>query len=172
MIGACLGPTKMVDSLVWFRSGENPAMSSTAVNRSIGMGEWGSAVEFVSEYEDFVERITSVLGDIGIDSRIEIEKTVREVSQQFVNYSAQKPYRPIAYWHRTLYSMARKTPTWVKRLLKRKMSKTLRNVLDYKGVAFKDALEQLHDAGVSFDEIEMHEMHSFLLKFHKSKTAN
>ena len=52
------------------------------------------------------------------------------------------------------------------------MSKTLRNVLDYKGVAFRDALKQLHGAGVSFDEIEMREMHSFLLKFHENKTAN
>ena len=172
MIGACLGPTKMVDSLVWFRSGENPAMSSAAVNRSIGMGEWGTAVEYLSEYEDFVERITSVIGDIGTDSKIEIEKAVREVSQQFFNYSVHKPYRPIAYWHRTLYYMARKTPTWVKHLLKRNMSKTLRNVLDYKGVAFKDALKQLLGAGVSFDEIEMREMHSFLLRFHESKTAN
>ena len=58
IIGACLGPTKMVDSLVWFRSGENPAMSSAAVNRSIGMGEWGTSDEFKSENIRVVVDIT------------------------------------------------------------------------------------------------------------------
>lgn len=166
LIGACLGPTKMVDSLVWFRSGENPAMSSVAVNRSIGIGEWGTSSEFVNEYEDFVARVTSSIVDKNDASREDIDLAVREVLQQFISYSLRKPYRPIAYWHRFLYFGASNTPRWIKSLLKRNMTKTLGMVLDYKGVAFDEALSQLDAAGVAFDRNEMHEMHSFLLNFH------
>ena len=158
----------MVDSLVWFRSGENPAMSSAAVNRSIGMGEWGTSDEFKSENEDFVGRITTVLVERGVGSRVEVEKVVREVSQQFFAYALHKPRRPIAYWHRLLYFSARNTPRWIKSLLKRNMTKTLGTVLDYKGVAFDEALSQLGAAGVAFDKNEMLEMHKFLIKFHVS----
>jgi len=172
IIGACLGPTKMVDSLVWFRSGENPAMSSAAVNRSIGMGEWGTSNEFTSENEDFVSRITTVLVERGVGSRVEVEKAVREVSQQFFAYALHKPHRPIAYWHRILYFGARNTPRWIKSLLKRNMTKMLGTVLDYKGVAFDEALSQLGAAGVAFDRNEMREMHSFLLNFHTNTFAN
>ena len=168
IIGACLGPTKMVDSLVWFRSGENPAMSSAAVNRSIGMGEWGTSAEFTSEYEDFVSRITTALVERGVGSRVEVEKVVREVSQQFFAYALHKPHRPIAYWHRLLYFLARNTPRWIKVLLKRNMTKTLGTVLDYKGVSFNEAITQLHEVGISFDKNEMLEMHKFLIKFHES----
>jgi hypothetical protein len=158
----------MVDSLVWFRSGENPAMSSAAVNRSIGMGEWGTSAEFTSEYEDFVSRITTALVERGVGSRVEVEKVVREVSQQFFAYALHKPHRPIAYWHRLLYFLARNTPRWIKVLLKRNMTKTMGAVLDYKGVSFNEALSQLGAVGVAFDKNEMQEMHSFLLEFHRS----
>ena len=166
IIGACLGPTKMVDSLVWFRSGENPAMSSAAVNRKIGTGEWGTTPEFATEYEDFVQRITEVLVSLGIASAGAAEQAVREVAEQFFAYSLHKPHRPIAYWYRTLYFVASKTPRWAKTLLKRNMTKTLGTVLDYKGVVFNDALEDLKQNGVSFSDEEMKETRSFLLDFH------
>ena len=168
IIGACIGPTKMIDSLVWFRSGENPAMSSAAVNRIIGMGEWGTSSEFADEYEDFVSRVTNSIVDKDVASRDEIDGVVREVLQQFIAYSLHKPHRPIAYWHRTLYFFARKTPRWVKTLLKRNMTNTRGTVLDYKGVVFNDALEDLKQNGVSFSSEEMKETRSFLLDFHKT----
>ena len=150
IIGACLGPTKMVDSLVWLRSGENPAMSSAAVNRKIGTGEWGTTPEFATEYEDFVQRITEVLVSLDFASASAAEQAVREVAEQFFAYSLHKPHLPIAYWHRTLYFVASKTPRWAKTLLKRNITKTLGTVLDYKGVVFNDALEDLKQNGVSF----------------------
>lgn len=166
MIGACLGPTKMIDSLVWFRSGENPAMSSAAVNRNIGMDEWGTSSEFADEYEDFVSRVADSIADKNVASREEIDRAVRGVLQQFTAYSVHKPHRPIAYWHRTLHIVARRTPRWAKKLLKRNMTKTLGTVLDYKGIGFIDALENLKQNGVSFDSQEMMETRSFLLDFH------
>ena len=166
IIGACLGPTKMVDSLVWLRSGENPAMSSAAVNRKIGTGEWGTSPEYATEYADFVQRITEVLVSLGIASGSAADQAVREVAEQFFAYSLHKPHRPIAYWHRVLSFAAKNTPRWVKTLLKRNMTKTLGTVLDYKGVAFDDALEQLRDAGVAFNQDEMNDLRTFLLAFH------
>jgi glycosyltransferase domain-containing protein len=168
IIGACLGPTKMVDSLVWLRSGENPAMSSAAVNRKISTGEWGTSPEYVMEYEDFVQRITKVLARLGVASATDAEQAVREVAEQFFAYSLHKPHRPIAYWHRVLYFAARNTPRWAKTLLKRNMTKTLGTVLDYKGVAFSDALVQLRDNGVEFNSEEMKELNEFLLAFHST----
>jgi hypothetical protein len=168
IIGACLGPTKMVDSLVWLRSGENPAMSSVAVNRKIGIGEWGTSSAYANEYTDFVKRITEVLEKLGIASGIEIEKAIRRVADQFFAYSLHKPHRPIAYWHRVLGFGARNTPRWAKTLLKLNMTKTLGTVLDYKGVAFDHALEQLRDAGVAFNREEMNELRAFLLGFHST----
>ena len=168
IVGACLGPTKMVDSLVWLRSGENPAMSSAAVNRKIGTGEWGTSSEFASEYEDFVQRITEELKRQGVAPTENFEQVVRDVSKQFFAYSLHKPHRPIAYWHRVLYFVARNTPRWAKTLLKRNMTKTLGTVLDYKGVAFDNALEQLKDAGVAFNKVEMNDLRTFLLDFHSA----
>ena len=168
IIGACLGPTKMVDSLVWLRSGENPAMSSAAVNRKISSGEWGTSSVYVTEYQDFVQRITEVLARLGVASASETEQAVREVSEQFFAYSLHKPHRPIAYWHRVLRVVGKNTPRWVKALVKRNMTKTLGTVLDYKGVAFDDALEQLRDAGVAFNKEEMNDLRKFLLAFHST----
>jgi hypothetical protein len=143
-------------------------MSSSAVNRSIGMGEWGTSEKYKSEYEDFVFRIVDLLGELGVGSRIEIEKTIREVSSQFFAYHLHKPHRPIAYWHRVLSLAAKNTPRWVKTLLKRNMTKTLGTVLDYKGVAFDDALKQLRQAGVAFNQEEMNNLRTFLLAFHST----
>ena len=171
IIGACLGPTKMVDSLVWLRSGENPAMSSAAVNRKISTGEWGTSREYAMEYEDFLQRITEVLARLGIATASEVQQAVREVAEQFFAYSLHKPHRPIAYWHRVLSFAAKNTPRWVKTLLKQNMTKTLGTVLDYKGVAFDDALEQLNDAGVTFNQEEMNDLRTFLLTFHSTLRA-
>ena len=168
IIGACLGPTKMVNSLVWLRSGENPAMSSAAVNRKISSGEWGTSSVYVTEYQDFVHRITEVLVRLGIASASETEQAVREVSEQFFAYSLHKPHRPIAYWHRVLRVVGKNTPKWVKTLVKRNMTKTMGTVLDYKGVAFDDALEQLKQARVAFNQDEMNDLRTFLLAFHST----
>ena len=172
IIGTCLGPTKMVDSLVWLRSGENPAMSSTAVNRKISTGEWGTSFEYATEYADFVQRITEVLARLGIASASAAEQAVREVAQQFFAYSLHKPHRPIAYWHRVLSFVAKNTPKGMKMILKRNLTKTLGKVLDYRGVAFDDALEQLRDAGVSFNQEEMNDLRIFLLAFHSELKEN
>ena len=172
IIGACLGPTKIINSLVWLRSGENPAMSSDAVNRRIGMGEWGTSQEFTSEYEDFVNRITNVLIENRKQSRVEIEKVVREVSEQFFAYSLHKPHRPIAYWHRVLYFAARNTPRWAKIVLKRNMTKSLGKVLDYKGIALRDALDEIKHRGIAFNEGEMKDTEKFLLEFHSRLKAS
>jgi len=172
IIGACLGPTKMVDSLVWLRSGENPAMSSAAVNRKIGTGEWGTSSEFASEYEDFVQRITKELTSRGITPPESIEQAVRDVAEQFFAYSLHKPHRPIAYWHRLLGFVASNTPQWVKNLLKRNMTKSLGTLLDYKGVPFIEALIQLRQNGVVFKEEEMDTLRAFLLEFHSRVEKN
>ena len=168
IIGACLGPTKMVDSLVWLRSGENSAMSSAAVNRKISTGEWGTSREYAMEYKDFLQRITEVLARLGIASASEVQQVVREVAEQFFAYSLHKPHRPIAYWHRVLSFAAKNTPRRVKTLMKQNMTKTLGTVLDYKGVAFAGALEQLNDAGVKFNQEEMNDLRKFLLTFHST----
>ena len=75
---------------------------------------------------------------------------------------------PIAYWHRALGFAARNTPRWVKTLLKRNMTKTLGSVLDYKGVSFDHALEQLTQVGVVFNQEEMNDLRTFLLAFHST----
>ena len=172
IIGACLGPTKMVESLVWLRSGENPAMSSAAVNRKIGTGEWGTSREFSLEVQDFVTRITEVLVRNRVASEPDIKIAINEVCSLFFDYSLSKPQRPIAYWHRLLYFSARITPRWVKTLLKRNMTKTLGTVLDYKGIALREALQQIKNQGIEFDPEEMNEICEFLLVFHSTSEDN
>jgi hypothetical protein len=162
----------MVNSLVWLRSGENPAMSSAAVNRKIGTGEWGTSSDFIGEVEDFKKRIVRVLLHNEIADKDEIESTVNEVCSLYFAYSLQKPYRPIAYWRRFVYWAARNTPSWAKTILKQNMPKSLGNVLDYKGVAFDSALEQLRINGVAFNSGEMSELHEFLLAFHFKQKEN
>ncbi len=172
IIGACLGPTKMVNSLVWLRSGENPAMSSAAVNRKIGTGEWGTSAEFRDEYSDFVTRISTVLVSKGVGTADQVEKCVSEVAEQFFAYSLHKPHRPIAYWHRVLYFAARNTPRWVKILLKRNMTKSLGKVLDYKGIALRDALDEIKHRGIEFNEGEMKDTEKLLVQFHSRLKAS
>ena len=104
----------------------------------------------------------------GVAAPESIEQVVRDVAEQFFAYSLHKPHRPIAYWHRMLYFAARNTPRWAKTLLKRNMTKTLGTVLDYKGVAFSDALVQLRDNGVEFNSEEMKELCEFLQAFHST----
>jgi hypothetical protein len=48
------------------------------------------------------------------------------------------------------------------------MTKTLGTVLDYKGVAFGNALEQLKQGGVAFNQDEMNDLRTFLLAFHST----
>ena len=48
------------------------------------------------------------------------------------------------------------------------MTKTLGTVLDYKGVAFNDALVQLRINGVEFNSEEMKDLYEFLLAFHST----
>ena len=166
-IGAmALGPIKVVDHLLWLRSGENPKQTSAAVNRTIGTGEWGTSQGYVEEFEDFVQRLTYFFSVNSVTTRHEAEQVVREISAEFFAYSLHKTHRPIAYWQRTLSLTARYSPKWIKTLLKKNMTKTLGAVLDYKGVEFNGALDQMRHKGVSFSSEEMEEIRSFLLDFH------
>jgi glycosyltransferase domain-containing protein len=172
-IGAmALGPIKVVDHLLWLRSGENPKQTSAAVNRTIGTGEWGTSQEYEDEFEDFVHRLTEVLSVNGVASRHESEEVVREIAEQFFSYSLHKPYRPIAYWQRLLLLISKFTPKWIKSLLKRNMTKTLGVVLDYKGIEFNGALDQMRRKGVKFDSEESRKIHRFLLNFHSALENN
>ena len=87
-------------------------------------------------------------------------------------HAATQQWKRTSYWHRVLGFTARKTPRWVKILLKRNMTKTLGTVLDYKGVAFEEALLQLKIAGVAFSAEEMNELRAFLLRFHSCLEKN
>jgi glycosyltransferase domain-containing protein len=172
-IGAmALGPIKVVDHLLWLRSGENPKQTSAAVNRTISTGEWGTSQEFVEEVEDFVQRLTQVLCVNGVATRHNAEQVVREIAAQFFAYSLHKPHRPIAYWQRLISLSARHSPKWFKSLLKRNMTKTLGTVLDYKGVEFNGALDQMRRRGVQIDSVETRKIHRFLLDFHSEFEKN
>ena len=89
-----------------------------------------------------------------------------------MDYSLHKPQRLIAYWHRTLYSLARHTPTVLKRLLKQNMSSGLGKVLDYRGMPMSEAVDEMQKRGVALNEAEMKWMESFLLKFHQHLASN
>jgi len=172
-IGAmALGPIKVLDHLLWLRSGENPKQSSAAVNRTIGTGEWGTSQAYAEEFEDFVQRLTEVFSANGVATRHEAEQVIRDVSAQFFAYCLHKPHRPIAYWQRLLSLTASYTPKWIKSLLKRNMTKTLGVVLDYRGVEFNSALDQMRSKGVQFDSEEIRKLHLFLLDFHSELEKN
>lgn len=171
-IGAmALGPIRVVDHLLWLRSGENSKQTSSAVNRTISAGEWGTSEEYAEEFDDFVQRLANVLSVNGVATKHEAELVVREISAQFFAYSLHKPFRLIAYWQRFLSFTAKFTPKWVKSLLKRNMTKTLGVVLDYKGIEFSGALDQMRRKGIEFDSLEARKTHKFLLDFH-SKIVN
>ena len=172
LIATLLGPSKMVESLVWMRSGENPAMSSDAVNRKIGMGEWGTDKKHAAEVSYFTESVVNTILAEGKLSHAELQNAVSTAIERFVAYSLHKPKRPIAYWHRLLYFLARKTPKFVKQLLKKNMSSGLGKVLDYRGVPIGQAVSDMQVRGITVDANEMHQLEGFLLAFHQRMNRN
>lgn len=172
LIATLLGPSTMVDSLVWMRSGENPSMSSDAVNRNIGIGEWGTDPQFSEEVKYLIDGVVYAVANEGRFATDELQIAVRQGVERFVAYSLHKPQRPIAYWHRTLYLLARHTPTVLKRLLKQNMSSGLGKVLDYRGMPMSEAVDEMQKRGVALNEAEMKSMESFLLNFHQHLASN
>ena len=172
MIATLLGPTQMVESLVWMRSGENPAMSSDAVNRKIGIGEWGTDERFVDEFTYFVDAIVDVVVSEGRLTKAQLQDTLLHAAQGFVNYSLHKPRRPIAYWHRALYFVARRTPRFLKQLLKRNMPTMLGTALDYRGVPMAEAVAEMQGRGIASNAQEMLGLENFLLSFHNKLRDN
>lgn len=168
LIATLLGPSIMVDSLVWMRSGENPAMSSDAVNRNIGIGKWGTNSRYSDEVTHLIESVVAAVASEGRFATDELQNGVRRAVERFVAYSLSKPKRPIAYWHRALYFSARHTPTVLKRLLKQNMSSGLGKVLDYRGMPMSDAVDEMQKHGVALNEAEMKSMEIFLLNFHQN----
>ena len=167
LIATLLGPSTVVDSLVWMRSGENPSMSSDAVNRNIGIGEWGTDPQFTDEVKYLIDGVVHAVANEGRFARDELQIAVRQGVERFVAYSLHKPQRPIAYWHRTLYFLTRHTPTVLKRLLKQNMSAGLGKVLDYRGVPMSEAVDAMIKSGIAIDEAEMKSMEKFLIHFHQ-----
>ena len=170
LIATLLGPSKMVESLVWMRSGENPAMSSDAVNRKIGTGEWGSDAKYSAEVSFLIDSVVTTVLAEGKHMNHELQNAVSNAVESFVSYSLHKPKRLIAYWHRLLYFLARQTPKFVKRLLKKNMTSGLGKVLDYRGVPLAQAVSDMQDQGIAVDRNEMQGIEAFLLAFHQKKT--
>ena len=167
IFGTLLGPTAIVDSLVWLRSGENPAMSSASVNRKIPMGEWGSDPQYSNELVDFVDRIVSEKIKDATCTCSEIKEVVTRIVQEFTAYSLHKPKRLKAKWHRILYFLNSLTPRLIKQILKRNMTPTLGKVLDYRGRSMSEALMLMESRGIKFDPSEMKDLEQFLLDFHR-----
>ena len=172
LIATLLGPSKMVESLVWMRSGENPAMSSAAVNRKIGMGEWGTDANYAAEVSYFTESVVNTILAEGKHTKDQLQHAVSTAVERFVAYSLHKPKRPIAYWHRVLYFLARQTPKFVKRLLKKNMSPGLGKVLDYRGVPMGQAVDVMQVQGIAVNTNEMQRIQAFLLAFHQKIKSN
>ena len=172
LISTLLGPSIMVESLVWMRSGENPAMSSIAVNRKISLGEWGTDPKYASEVSYLAESVVTTILTEGAFMRDELQSAVSQAVQRFVAYSLHKPKRPIAYWHRLLYFLARQTPKFVKQLIKKNMSPGLGKVLDYRGAPILQAVRTLRAQGISVNAEEMQRLEAFLLAFHQKIKNN
>jgi len=172
LIATLLGPSIMVDSLVWMRSGENPPMSSDAVNRKIGIGEWGTDPQFSEEVNYLIDGVVEAVANEGRFAAEELRNAVDRAVAGFVAYSLHKPKRPISYWHRTLYFLARNTPTVLKQLLKRNMSTGLGKVLDYRGVPMSQAIKEMQKSGIALNETEMQSMENFLIHFHQQFTSS
>ena len=66
----------MVESLVWMRSGENAAISSAAVNRKIGMGEWGADAKYAAEVSYLSESVVATVLAEGKFTNNELQKAV------------------------------------------------------------------------------------------------
>jgi len=172
LVGLYLGPIAVIDSLVWFRSGENPPVTQdNSVIRKVGMGEWGSSPQYEDEYNDFIFRISSTLELEKKHSQDEVEATVRQLSEQFFAYSIYKKKRLIAKWHKTLYFIFKLTPQGAKDFVKRIMTKRLSIILGYNGVEFLNTLKDMRFAEVSFDDVEMSDLRKFLLEFHEQLSA-
>ena len=167
LIATLLGPSKMVESLVWMRSGENPAMSSAAVNRKISTGEWGSDETYAAEVSFLIDSVVDTIFTEGKHTRDELQHAVGNAVERFVSYSLHKRKRPIAYWHRVLYFFAQKTPKFAKQLLKNNMTPGLGKVLDYRGVPLAEAIEVMQVRGIVVDASEMQRIEAFLLAFHQ-----
>ena len=167
LIATLLGPSTMVESLVWMRSGENPAMSSDAVNRKIGTGEWGSDAKYAAEVSFLIDSVVATILAEDQHTKLDLQNAVSKAVERFVAYSLHKPKRPIAYWHRVLYFLARNTPKFVKRLLKENMTPGLGKVLDYRGVPLAQAVSDMQDLGIAVDASEMQQIEAFLLAFHQ-----
>ena len=166
-IATLLGPSLMVNSLTWMRSGENPPISSGSVNRKIGIGEWGTGPMYSDEVTCLIDGVVQAVANEGRFTTDELQIAVRQGVEGFVNYSLHKPKRPIAYWHRLLYFLARKTPKFVKQLLKKNMTPGLGKVLDYRGAPLRQAVGAMQDQGIAVDANEMHQLEEFLLAFHQ-----
>ena len=169
LIATLLGPSTMVDSLVWMRSGENPAMSSDAVNRKIGIGEWGTDPQFSDEVTYLIDGVVRAVANEDRFTTDELRIAIRQGVERFVDYSRHKPQRPIAYWHRILHSLARHTPRVLKRFLKQNMSIGLGKVLDYRGMPMSEAVDVMRKRGIAFNEAEIKSMERFLINFHQNE---
>ena len=172
IFGTLLGPAAIVDSLVWLRSGENPAMSSAAVNRKIPMGEWGSDPQYSNERVDFVDRIVFEKVKDATCTQSEIKEVVTQVVKEFTAYSLHKPKRLKAKWHQILYFLNSLTPKFIKQILKRNMTPTIGKLLDYRGRSMSEALLLMESRGIKFDSSEMKELEKFLLGFHRELGLN
>jgi len=147
-------------------------MSSAAVNRKIGLGEWGTDPKYVSEVSYLAESVVATILAEGKHTHDELQKAVSSAVERFVAYSLHKPKRPIAYWHRLLYFLARQTPKFVKRLLKKNMSPGLGKALDYRGVPIGQAVDAMQVQGIAVDTNEMQRIEAFLLAFHQKIKSN
>jgi hypothetical protein len=172
IFGTLLGPAAIVNSLVWLRSGENPAMSSAAVNRKIPMGEWGSNPVYRNELVDFIDRIVSEKIKDATCTRSEIQEVVTHIVDEFIAYSRHKPKRFKAKWHRILYFLNSITPNLVKQTLKRNMTPSIGKLLDYRSRSMSEALLLMESRGIKFDSSEMKDLEQFLLDFHRKIEVN
>ena len=172
IFGTLLGPAAIVDSLVWLRSGENPAMSSAAVNRKISMGEWGSDPQYRNELVDFIERIVSEKIKDATCTRGEIKEVVTRIVEEFTAYSLHKPKRLKAKWQRILHFLNSLAPGFFKQMLKRNMTPKIGRLLHYRSRSMSEALLLMESRGIKIDSSEMRELEQFLLDFHRKLELN
>lgn len=170
--GTYLGPIKVIDSLVWFRSGENPKQSSESLSRKVEISQWITENQFAHENLRFINSITDDLVLDGKHSRNEIREVVSEVLFEFRDYFAGKSKRIISYWHRSLYIFNDLAPIILKRFLKRNMTPLLGKVLDYPGIPLMDALADMKAKDIVFSREEMQNLEKFLLNFHEKLGVN
>ena len=166
-IATLLGPSIMVNSLTWMRSGENPPISSGSVNRKIGIGEWGTDPKYSDEVTCLIDGVVQAVANDLRFTTDELQIAVRQGVKGFVDYSLRKPKRPIAYWRRLVYFFARHTPKFAKLLLKKNLSPGLGKVLDYRGIPMAQAVEAMQVRGIAVNADEIQRIEVFLGAFHK-----